>query len=80
MLVQDLIYRWIALYFKPNLLPFPSPHSLFQRGPSGNSFLSLRANKGSAAISYEIASVVSLPRNDLGPQYQRGKGEYDGVR
>jgi hypothetical protein len=38
-----------------------------------NPFLSLRATKGSVAISffpmhYEIASVVSLPRNDITTQ------------
>ena len=44
-----------------------------------NSSLSLRATEGSMAISlfsmhYEIASVVSLPRNDIVTQSLSGKG------
>jgi len=44
-----------------------------------NSSLSLRATEGSVAISlfsmhYEIASVVSLPRNDIATQPQRERG------
>ena len=47
----------------PSLIPLPSR---LCRNPS----LSLRATEGSVAIllfsmGYEIASVVSLPRNDL---------------
>jgi hypothetical protein len=48
-------------------------------------FLSLRATEGSVAISLfsipcEIASVVSLPRNDIMTQSLRGEGEGGGER
>ena len=53
----------------------PSPFGGCVLAPS----LSLRATGGSAAISlfsihYEIASVVSLPRNDIATQSLAGEG------
>jgi len=47
-------------------------------------FLSLRANAESVAISLfptpcEIASVVSLPRNDIAIQSPAGRGEREGL-
>ena len=57
-------------------LPILPPWKLFHKPP-----LSLRAKKGSVAISiflmlYEIASVVSRPRNDRVTQSHEGEGEY----
>ena len=51
---------------------------LSPKGLCHNPYLSLRATEGSMAISlfsrhYEIASVVSLPRNDITTQSLRGE-------
>ena len=63
-----------------------SGEKILRKGLCHKSNLSLRATKGSVAIStpsenYEIASVASIPRNDDATQSQReGRGKEENRR
>src|SRR4030043_1523630 len=64
----QLLKRWRIFIAQVHILHSPPTNRLYR-----NPYLSLRATEGSVAISlfsmyYEIASVVSLPRNDTSTQ------------